>query len=95
MSKRIRRDRRKIWVDCKETAKNIEQHCLDKGFVDGLFGEAYTTCHTMNCGTKTKPKWCVIFYCTLDQWNQIAKHYGLIRLNTYEYTYDYELGPSK
>lgn len=90
MLKRIRRGRRYILVDSEKTAKNIERYCLDNSLVEGLFGEAYTTCYATNIENEINPKWAVIFYCTLDQWKQIEKHYNLIRLNT-KYIYEYKL----
>lgn len=95
MSKRIRRDRRCIWVDSEETAKNIERYCVDNGLVEDSFARAYTTCHAMDLGTRFDPKWAVIFYCTLNQWNRIEEQYDLSRLNSYKYTYEYELSLSK
>lgn len=94
MSKRIRRDRRTIWVDSDKTAKNIERFCLENNFVEGEFTKAYTTCYAVNLGDKFNPKWAVIFQCTLDEWNRIADHYNLVRLKRYKHTFDYELGLS-
>ena len=95
MLKRIRRDRRYVFVDSEEIAIKIESYCLDNNLVEGRFGEGvYTTCYATNLGTKINPKWAVIFYCTLEQWKHIKKHYNLVKLNIYNYGQYYELSLS-
>lgn len=87
MSKRIRRDCRRILCDSEEIARSIERYCLDNGFVEGEF----TKCLVESPGTRLHPKWTVVFYCTLDQWNRIEKHYDLVRLKTVKYHLNYKM----